>query len=187
MDDRVIIEQYLRRDEKAIESTSLKYGSYCMKISLNILTDQSDSEENVNDTYMQTWKSIPPHKPDSLMAYLGKLCRNLALNKLKAKNAIKRTGDNSTLSIDELSLCTPSGVNIENQVEMSHLSKCISDFLRTQKEDARNVFVCRYFYNDSIEDICHKFGFSQSKVKSVLMRVRAKLRLHLEKEGYEYG
>lgn len=187
MDDIIIIEQYLMRDEKAIENTSLKYGSYCMKISFNILCDQSDSEENVNDTYMQVWKSIPPNRPDSLMAYLGKLCRNLALNKLKARNAIKRTGDNSSLSLDELSLCTPSGVNIENQVEMSHLSKCISDFLHTQKEEMRNVFVCRYFYCQSIEEICEKFSFSQSKVKSILMRVRSRLRAYLEKEGYEYG
>ncbi len=187
MDDSKIIEQYWQRNEQAIESTAKKYGSYCTKISFNILCDLSDTEENVNDTYMQAWKSIPPARPDSLMAYLGKTARNLALNKLKARNAIKRTADSTSLSLDELDLYTPSSVNIEDETEMAHLSKCISDFLYTQKEDMRNVFVCRYFYCDSIEDISVKFGFSASKVKSMLMRTREKLRDYLLKEGYDYG
>ncbi len=187
MDDNKIIEQYWQRDENAIESTASKYGSYCTKISFNILGDLSDSEENVNDTYMQAWRSIPPARPHSLMAYLGKTARNLALNKLKARNAQKRTGNSTSLSFDELDLCTPSHVNIENEAEMAHLSRCISDFLYTQKEDVRNVFVCRYFYCYSIEDIKNKFGFSESKIKSMLMRTREKLRDCLTKEGYTYG
>ncbi|MBQ7999705.1 MAG: RNA polymerase sigma factor [Ruminococcus sp.] len=187
MDDSKIIELYWQRNEKAIETTAKKYGSYCMKISYNILSDLSDSDENVNDTYMQAWKSIPPARPDSLMAYLGKLARNLALNKLKARNAQKRSADSTSVSLDELDLYTPSGVNIEDEAEMAQLSRCISDFLYTQKEDARNVFVCRYFYCDSIEDIAQRFSFSQSKVKSMLMRTREKLRDYLLKEGYDYG
>lgn len=187
MDDNKILELYEERNEKAIEQTASKYGKYCMKISFNILSDLSDSEENVNDTYMQAWNSIPPNRPQSLMAYLGKLARNSALNKLKAQNTLKRTAQSTSLSLDELSLCTPSSVHIENETEMAQLSQCISDFLKSQKEDMRNVFVCRYFYCYSIEDIAEKFAFSQSKVKSILLRVRGKLRAHLEKEGYDYG
>lgn len=187
MDDSKIIEQYWSRDEKALENTASKYGSYCMKISYNILSDLSDSDENVNDTYMQAWRSIPPARPDSLMAYLGKTARNLALNKLKARNALKRSAHSTSISLDELDLYTPSSVNIENETEMKSLSRCISDFLYTQKNDLRNVFVCRYFYCDSIEDIAQSFGFSQSKVKSMLMRTREKLRDYLLKEGYDYG
>lgn len=187
MDDKTIIEQYWNRDEKALENTASRYGSYCTKISFNILCDLSDAEENVNDTYMQAWKSIPPARPDSLMAYLGKTARNLALNKLKARNALKRTADSTSVSLDELDLYTPSSVNVENETEMKNLSRCISDFLYTQKEDMRHVFVCRYFYCESIEDISGRFGFSASKVKSMLMRVRERLRTHLEKEGYNYG
>ncbi len=187
MDDSKIIGQYWSRDEKAIENTASKYGSYCAKISFNILCDLSDTEENVNDTYMQAWKSIPPTRPDSLMAYLGKIARNLALNKLKAKNAMKRTADSTSLSLDELDLYTPSSVNIENEAEMAQLSRTISDFLYTQKEDIRNVFVCRYFYCQSIDDIADKFGFTHSKIKSMLMRTREKLRDYLLKEGYDYG
>ena len=187
MDDSKILELFEARDEKAIEYTASKYGKYCMKISFNILSDLSDSEENVNDTYMQAWNSIPPNRPQSLMAYLGKLARNSALNKLKAQNALKRTAQSTSLSFDELSLCTPSSVHIENEAEMAELSRSISVFLKSQKEDVRNVFVCRYFYCCSVEDIAEKFSFSESKVKSMLLRARGKLRAHLEKEGYNYG
>lgn len=184
MDDNRIIDLYFDRNQLALGATQDKYGSYCMKICMNILEDTPDSEEVVNDTYMQVWNSIPPQKPQSLMAYIAKIARNLALNKLKARNAQKRGGGESLLSYDELDLCTPSDVSIESESDIKALSGHISSFLYTQKEDARNVFVRRYFYCDSVDDICERFSFSQSKVKSILMRTRVKLRDYLLSEGY---
>ena len=155
-----------------------------MKISQNILNNFSDSEENVNDTYLKAWNSIPPTRPKILSAYLGRIARNLALNRYKARHAEKRAGDEFSVSLDELSQCTPSGVSVENEVQIKKLGQTINRFLSEQKEDVRAVFVCRYFNCDSIEEISSKSGFSQSKIKSILMRTRMKLRLCLEKEGY---
>ena len=184
MDDSEIIELYWQRDEQAIKETADKYGTYCLKISLNILEDISDSEENVNDTYLQAWSTIPPNRPKSLKAFIAKIARNLALNKYKAEHTQKRRASLFTVSLDELDVCTPSRISVEDEVEMAHLSRCISDFLYQQSADARDIFVCRYFYSESIEDIAARFGFSHSKIKSTLMRTRARLKSYLQKEGY---
>lgn len=184
VEDNAIIELFWNRDDRAVSQTAEKYGAYCMKISQNILNNFSDSEENVNDTYLKAWNSIPPTRPKILSAYLGRIARNLALNKYKARHAEKRAGDEFSVSLDELSQCTPSGVSVEDEVQIKKLGQTINRFLSEQKEDVRAVFVCRYFNCDSIEEISAKSGFSQSKIKSVLMRTRMKLRLYLEKEGY---
>ncbi len=184
MDDREIVSLYWQRDERAIHETAAQYGAYCMRISKNILQDPFRSEENVNDAYMQLWNSIPPHRPQSLTAFLGKITRNLALNKYKAAQAQKRAADNFSVSLEELDVCTPSRIQTEDEVGVAGLSRSISAFLRSQSAPARNVFICRYFYCDSVADIAERFGYSQSKVKSMLMRTRERLRLHLEKEGY---
>ena len=184
MDDEQIIDLYWQRDEQAIVQTDARYGAYCMKISMNILDDRSDSEENVNDTYMNTWDAIPPQRPQLLGAFIGKICRNLALNKYKARHAQKRKAGEFALSLDELDLCTPSGVNVEDEVEMAALSRCISRFLWQQDKFTRQVFVCRYFYGDSLADVAKQFGCSQSRLKSLLMRTRRRLKLYLQKEGY---
>ncbi len=184
MDDKEIVELYWQRNEQAIKETADKYGAYCRKISLNILSDLSDSEENVNDAYMQAWLSIPPYKPDSLMAFLGKLTRNLALNRYKAMYAKKRLWNQFAISLDELSDCTPSNIMVEQKAEIAELGKSINSFLYSQKEDIRNVFICRYFYCDSVEEISDRFGYSQSKIKSMLMRARIRLKSYLKKEGY---
>ena len=184
LNDNKIIELYFSRNQLAVSATETKFGSYCKKISMNILSDEQDTEEVLSDTYMQLWNTIPPQKPQSLMAYIAKITRNLAINKLKAKNAQKRHSGESPLSYDELDICTPSGVNVENEAEVKLLSRHISDFLYTQKEDARNIFVRKYFYCESVEDIADRFSFSISKVKSTLMRTREKLRIYLTKEGY---
>ncbi|MBQ4568656.1 MAG: RNA polymerase sigma factor [Ruminococcus sp.] len=184
MDDNKIISLFESRNQLAIGAVSEKYGDYCMKISMNILSNVSDSEENVNDTYMQVWNSIPPQRPESLTAYIARIARNLAINKMRRKSALKRGASEASISLSELDDCTPSGVSVENEAEVKMLSRHISDFLHTQKEDARKVFVRRYFYCDSIEDIAESFGFSISKVKSILMRTRNKLGTYLQKEGY---
>ena len=184
MDDNEIVELYWHRDEQAIKETADKYGTYCLKISLNILGDLSDSEENVNDAYMQAWSSIPPSRPKSLKAFIAKIARNLALNRYKAEHTQKRRASEFAVSLDELDVCTPSKVSLEDEMGMAELSRCISEFLYKQSSDARSIFVCRYFYSESVEDIAARFGFSQSKVKSTLMRTRTKLRSYLQKEGY---
>ena len=184
LDDDKIIELFFARNQLAIGATESKYGSYCKKISMNILANEQDCEEVLSDTYMQVWNSIPPQKPQSLMAYIAKIARNLSINKLKAQTAQKRNGGAASLSYNELDECTPDGISVENTAEVKLLSKHISDFLYTQKEDVRNVFVRKYFYCDSIEDISRRFSFGESKVKSILMRTRDKLRAYLEKEGY---
>lgn len=184
MDDTQIVDLYWQRDETAIHETARKYGAYCMKISMNILADQSDSAENVNDTYLGAWNSMPPHRPAILVSFLGRIARNMALNKYKARNAEKRAADEFAISLNELDICTPSGVSVENEVELSALSAHISAFLRELPVDTRRVFVCRYFHADSISEIAAHFGFGQSKVKSMLLRSRLRLKDYLEKEGY---
>ena len=183
MDDNEIVDLYWQRSEQAVKETAAKYGAYCLKISLNILEDMPDSEENVNDTYMKAWSSIPPHRPDSLKAFLARIARNLAINRYKAAHTQKREGSEFAVSIDELDICTPSKITVEDEAGMAQLSKCISDFLYQQSREERSVFVCRYFYCESIEEIAVRFGYSHSKIKSMLMRTRTRLKAYLQKEG----
>ena len=184
MTDDFIIELYFRRDEKAIAATDEKYGAYCMTVSNNILADISDSEENVNDTYIRLWQAIPPVRPKIFSAYIARIARNLAINRLNKSHAAKRASAEFLLSLDEVEVCTPSDVNVENSADVNELSQIISVFLRSENADSRKMFVCRYFYSDSISDIAKRFSCSESRVKSSLMRTRNRLAKHLEKEGY---
>ena len=184
MDDNRIVDLYWQRDEHAIEATAAKYGPYCMKISQNILSDRADSEENVNDTYLHAWNAMPPQRPAILQAFLGKLARNLALNRYKAKNTQKRQSDALALSLDELSDCAPALSSPDDEAMAAELGRSISAFLRTQSADARVMFVRRYFYCDSITEISSRFGCGESRVKTTLLRTRSRLKQHLTKEGY---
>ena len=184
MDDIKIVELYWQRDERAIHETACKYGAYCMKISMNILADKSDSAENVNDTYLGAWNAMPPHRPTVLQSFLGRIARNLALNKYKARQAEKRAGDEFALSLDELDICTPAGVSVEDSAAVSALAAQISAFLRGLPAEMRRAFVCRYFYAESVREIAARQGASESKIKSMLLRSRLRLKAQLEKEGY---
>ena len=186
MDDERIVDLYWLRDERAISETASKYESYCMKISINILNDRQDSEENVNDTWLQTWNAIPPNRPACFSAFVGKITRNLAINRMRARYAEKRGGGEFTVSLDELDECTPDRDSVGEQLDAQALSQCISAFLWEQKAEMRRVFVRRYFFCESVSDIAERFGISESKVKSILFRMRSKLKLHLEREGYIY-
>jgi len=184
MDDERIVQLYWERSERAVSETSKKYGSYCRTIAYNILMDSGDADECVNDTYLGAWNSIPPHRPAVLSAYLGKLTRRISINRWKLRTREKRGGGETALALDELSDCVPSRTSTVNEVMAAELSRTINRFLSALDETERDVFLCRYWLVAPVSEICDRFGFSQSKVKSMLARTRGKLRKHLQKEGF---
>lgn len=184
MEDEKIVELFLLRDEKAIGLTGTKYGGSLRKIALNICGNLSDAEECENDTYLAAWNSIPPHEPRRyFFPYLAKIVRAKALNKVREETAQKRSAQLTELS-DELESCLPGKENVEETVDAKVLSGAVSDFLRTQSEEKRNIFIRRYFFLDSVSDIAERTGISEGKVKTVLFRTRAALKDYLRKEGW---
>ena len=185
MEDMQIVDLYFARSEQAISETANKYGTYLFSIARNILFDRSDAEETVNDTYMGAWRSIPPHRPNQLSTYLGKITRRCALEKWKAAHAKKRGGGEVPIALDELAECIPCSDSLQMQMEMKELTGLINHFLKLLPETEQHVFVCRYWYLMSVKTIARDFGFSESKVKSMLSRTRGKLKDCLQKEGFE--
>lgn len=183
MDDKGIIALFFARDEKAIAQSDVKYGQYCRSISFNILCDHQDAEECTNDTYLQAWNTIPPTKPESLKAYLGRIVRNISLNKFKSKQTQKRKSDEFSAAYDELENVLASGQSIDEYIDEIHLKDLIETFLDKQTKENRKIFIARYWYFESISEISAKLGVSESKTKMSLLRMRNSLRNFLEQEG----
>ena len=183
MEDRQIIALYFDRSEEAIVQTDAKYGSYCRRIAMNILSDLLDAEECVNDTYLRTWNAIPPTVPERLQAFLGKITRNLGLNMCKARNTQKRQAQEYALAYEELSGVLASGPTREEQLDALWLRELLDRFLDGLSPESRWVFVGRYWYFDPIAEISQKLQISESKTKSILHRTRNALRAFLRKEG----
>ncbi len=183
MEDAEIIALYWERDQKAVEATELKYRHYCKKIALNIVGCDEDAEECVNDTWMSAWESIPPAKPEILSAFLGKITRNIALNRVRDRDRLKRGGGAEALPFDELGDCLADDASgPEEHAEAGELTALINRFLAGLPEERRRIFVCRYWYGDSISDIAKRFGAGEGKIKMQLMRLRGELKKMLEKE-----
>lgn len=182
MEDYNIVKLFWDRSEEAIKETSHKYANYCYRIAHNILSNEEDAEECVNDTYLNTWNSIPSHRPEHLSTYLGKITRNLAINRYKKRNSAKNGGGNLHYVLDELNECLPSNECVEDKVDEECVKEIINHFLYTISKEECNVFIRRYWYADSIFAISERYSLSASKVKSMLYRTRKKLKQYLEKE-----
>ena len=183
MDDSRIVALYWARNDLAIRETKKKYGRYCYAIAYNILHNAQDAEESENDTYLDAWNAMPPHQPKLLSTFLGKITRRISLDKWRSRTAEKRGGSQVTLSLDELMECIPDSKQIDDRLQSEALATIIDHFLRSLPAQERSVFLCRHWFFDPIEDISREFGFSQSKVKTMLCRTRQKLKDYLEKEG----
>ena len=181
MEDNEIIELYWQRSQRAITETDGKYGGRLQTLSMNILHDRQDAEECVNDTYHATWNTLPPQRPNYFCAYLAKLARNFSFGRYDYYHAQKRCVTVVELS-DEIENCIPSPDDLEQKMDSREIGRIISEFLYNQPIEMRTVFVRRYWYMDSIKDIAGMFQISESKVKSILFRMRNKLREHLEEE-----
>ena len=183
MDDCKIIELYFNRDELAIKETEKKYGKLCFKVAYNVLYNTQDSEECVSDTYLNVWDTVPPTLPIKFSAFLCKITRHLSLKKLEYNLAQKRE-KTRTISFEELEEILPDD-RIQENISDEDLGNAINLFLEKESAENRNVFIKKYYFFESIEDISIMYGFSQSKVKSILFRMRNKLKVYLRNEGFE--
>lgn len=181
MEDSKIITLYLERNEQAVRETDAAYGQKLYSLSNKILHNRQDAEESVSDTYMQTWNSIPPKRPQYFYAFLASVCRNISFNRLDWKLAAKRNAEVVTLT-QEMECCIPDSRRSED-FDRIELSRTLEAFLAGLNRESRLIFLRRYLYADTVAEIAKRYGITQSKVKTQLHRTRAKLYTYLEKEG----
>lgn len=182
MEDSKIIELFFERSEQAIIELSKKYEKLCKRVAGNITGNELDAEECVNDAFIGVWNSIPPQNPDSLIGFVCRITRNLAIKKLRGNTAAKRSSSYD-VSLEELAECLPNGSCVEDEYDAKEIAEEIERFLYGCKPKDRVMFVRRYFFSDSITDIANLFGVSEHYVSVRLHRTKAELRKHLLKEG----
>ena len=183
MDDKAIISLLFERSENALTALQSKYGRLCTKIAANILNNSADAEECVNDTYLGVWNSIPPNRPDNLMAYVCKIVRNLSIKRYHSNTAAKRNSQYD-VALEELEGCLSSNESPEEEVITKELTGAIEGFLDGLKQTDRVIFMRRYYFSDSYEDIAEFTGISVKNVSVRLTRLRSRLRLYLTERGY---
>lgn len=188
MEDAKIVALLLEKKEEGLTEAGKKYGRYLDGIASRFLGSREDRREAVNDALLGAWNSIPPHCPEDLGGYLAKLIRRICIDRLRKNNRQKRGSGQAALSLHELSECLPDGYSLEGQVEereaFQNLSQMINNYLFTLPKVSRQIFISRYFYTDSIEEIASNFSMSRDSVKSLLYRIRKGLKVFLEKEGF---
>ena len=182
MEDKKIVDLYWERSEAAILETQTKYGRYCHHIAYNILFSEEDAAECVNDTYIKAWRAMPPHRPERLSAFLGKITRNTALDYCIHNNAKKRSGY-TTLILDEMEECIPDPKSKTDLSDELALKDAINGFLQSLPQQTRIIFLRRYWYLSPIREIARDYDLTESNVKVTLHRTRNKFKHYLEKEG----
>ena len=183
LEDSAIVDLYWQRSDQAIPETVRKYGNYCYTVAMRILNIREDAEECVNDTWLGAWNTMPENRPSHLAPYLAKLTRWLSLSKIKAQNRLKRGGNEVTLSLEELDSELGEGTELARQVELKELTEYLNEYLTKLPAEERKVFLARYWYAAPIREIAEKCNCSESRVKSMLLRTRRKLKKALGEEG----
>lgn len=183
MEDSAIIDLYWARADAAVQETQRKYGPYCHRIAYGILASREDAEECVNDTWLRAWNAIPPQRPDRLSAFLGRLTRNLALDRWKRDHAEKRGGGETALALSELEGCLPAADPAARADGDGPLAESLDRFLAGLRREQRRVFLMRYWHLTPVRDIAARTGYTESKVAAMLHHLRGRLKAHLEREG----
>lgn len=182
MDDLAIVELYHRREERAIDETDKKYGSLCRAIALRLLGVREDADECVNDTWLAAWDQMPPDRPQSLGAFLGRITRNLSVSRWRRDHAKKRY-DGMEVLLSELEDCVPAPGTVEETLERQQLARAISGWLDTLSAEDRRLFIRRYWYGEAVKELAAERGENANTLAQRLLRLRKGLRTFLETEG----
>ena len=183
MEDAEIVELYWKRSERAIGETKTKYGPFCRGVAFRILRSAEDAQECEQDTYLRAWNTMPPQRPNVLQAFLGKIARNVALDRWRAAKADKRGEGQVPQLIDELADCLPDASGVFAGASEVELVELLNGFLAQVPREARHFFVRRYWYGDTVAEIARAYGATESKVKMTLSRMRGELKRVLAQEG----
>lgn len=181
MKDSEIVDLYWRRDQNAIMESDVKYGRMLRSVSENFVPTKQDAEECVNDTYFKAWNKMPTDRPDHLGAYLSKIVRAVSVDRFRAEVADKRGGPQ--IASSELSELIPSDFSMDEHIDSVLLKDAINGFLQTLPQINRVIFVKRYFFCESINEICGETKQGAPFVKTALYRMRGQLYEILHKEG----
>lgn len=184
MSDEEIVRMYLAKDERAITETQDKYRRYLQKIAFQILGSEEDAEECINDVYLVAWNTIAFNRPERLSTYLAKITRCRAIDMLRKRSADKRIPSEFFASVDELAEVLPGGNNPEEELAGEQLERLIAGFVHGLPAEQKRLFIGRYYYFDSLKEVASYCGMREGKAKSMLFRIRCRLKEHLEKEGY---
>ena len=184
MEDTEIVELYWARNERAIEESNTKYGPLCRSIALRVLESAEDGEECVSDTWLRAWNAMPPRRPARLGAFLGKITRNLALDRWRREHAEKRYGGETAMALEELGEIV-SGKSLEDEVQSRELDRALDGFLRGLAKRDRELFLRRYWGAETLESLAKQTGISLGAVHRRLGKLRESLQDHLQKEGID--
>ena len=185
MEDAEIVALYWERNEDAIAQTKTKYGAYLNKVAYHILADLEDSRECVSDTLLAAWRSMPDNRTKDLRTYLSRITRQVSIDLYRRRNRIKRYASEYAVSLDELGDSLTDGRTPEDELNAKLLTEAVNRFLRFLPDEARNPFIGRYYFFDSLKDVARYCGMSESKCKSMLYRTRQSLKVWLQKEGFD--
>ncbi len=185
MDDYQIVELYWQRDESAIAETECKYGTFCLGIAMRLLSDGEDAKECVNEAIFQAWNSMPPQRPEKLKPWLGRIVRNIAISFWRRNHRLKRCNDMDQ-ALSELEDSIPAQTNIEREIENAELGRMIDKWLSSLPQDDRVLFIRRYWYGISLNDLSGESGVSPKKLAQKMYRLRLSLKSFLEKEDMLY-
>ena len=183
MDDERLVELFVQRSEEAVALSEQRYGPRCLRVAENILGNRQDAEECVSDALLAAWNAIPPARPARLGAYLARIARNAALDRLDRERAGVRGGGAVRLCIDELAECLPAPGG--DEAERIALRDALNGFLASLPKTERGVFLRRYWAAAPVSEVAGAFGMGESRVKMMLLRTRKKLREHMRKEGFD--
>lgn len=183
MDDQQIVKLLWARDERGLQKLQQRYTAYCESIARRIVVSEQDVEECVNDTWYKVWVAIPPHRPERLSVFVGKIVRRLAINRERELSREKRGGGQYVLALDELSDCIADGDGDSDSTDAMVLRDALNAFVAALPTTARRLFLQRYWYLCPIAEIASSNGMRESAVKMSLARTREKLKQYLTKEG----
>lgn len=180
MEEQRLLDMLFARSDRAVQELERQYDRLVRLVADNVLNNHEDASECVNDTWLAVWNSIPPNRPDSLLNYVCRTAKNIALKRFRDDHRKKRSG--MTVALEELENCL-EGASLEEELGEKEIIFAMNTYIGTLDRDNRFIWVYHFWTGASPEEIAERLGMTKSAVTNRLFRMRKGLRAYLEKEG----
>lgn len=170
INDDNFITEIKKKNPKALDFVVDTYSNLTFKIVSNVLNSNfhcQDVEECVNDVFLAVWNNIESF--DELKGVFKYWISAIAKYKsIDYKRKLGKTLNNE--SIDNFDFQTDS--NIESLVISKENKDELLDAISTMKSEDKEIFIRRYFLDETIESIAKEFDVNRNLIDKKLSRGR---------------
>ncbi|MEZ0485561.1 RNA polymerase sigma factor [Fibrella aquatica] len=175
-DESVLVEQLLKRDDKAFQWLYEHYSAALYGVLLKIVREEEQAQDLMQEVFIKIWNNLGSYDTQKgrLFTWMLNIARNAAIDSIRSGKAMSRpasaqtisTDDDGTYAVDRQHAVPPENTDFIGL-------KDVVDQLRPERRQLIDlVYFNGYTHEEAAEELSLPLGTVKTRIRSALQELK---------------